>query len=706
MVFYDIMCLDAEEKLQVDTEAVFRELKKQNGEKVAQDVRDAHLDDIPNIVRILEFAGRDRYEVQSLFPLLREIYKKPIESEYTTDLDPITLLDMAGYRAWYVTNEQEQNSIAGYFRDGRSVAQNMTGGNPRTDKRELICTIYTNWSRGEKRFDSHYIIHAVKKEAFGDDKLPESEWHIQPSENPERQDRYGTSVISIQVLKTGGDISIKNRYNHTVPECDKTFNNNPDNIIPGLSHSIKVHFNVDFNATKAEIPPHFKMIHDRFIRYNYEVENTYFGSNFYTQGSDITKLDPNSQYMIDHFIWDAKQKKLLNPSGKIDSTYEILRGMLEGKKVRIESNRFDKNEKIIYADGIQIVHLMDGKIRGLNLPGVREVGDFFLAHNTTIKKIELPDLETAGDCFLNQAESLTELHAPKLRSVGEWGLNAARNLSVLDALKLQHVGHGFLNQNLELTELNLPELETTGNTFLRYNVKLAKLYAPKLKKVDGDFLIGNKELRTLDLPSLESVGTCFISQNEQISKINLPKLKTVEGSFLYSNLDLQELYLPELETVGDHFIFGNRDISKVYLPKLKSVGYNFLNSNRGLRELSLPELVEAGSFFLHKNKDLEKIYIPKLKRTDISFLAYNEKMKEFDAPELEDTDGPLFLMNHVLERVNTPKLAQNWRAGLLAKVVRNAAQKISEQTVEPEPTPKQKKFLTWDELVNGLDYPK
>lgn len=82
----------------MDREEVFNQIKKNNGEKVAQDVRDARLDDIPNIVHILEFAGRDRDEVRFFFPLLREIYKKPIESEYTTDLDSITLLDMVRHR--------------------------------------------------------------------------------------------------------------------------------------------------------------------------------------------------------------------------------------------------------------------------------------------------------------------------------------------------------------------------------------------------------------------------------------------------------------------------------------------------------------------------------------------------------------------------------------------------------------------------------
>ncbi len=665
------------DKLQVDTEAVFRELKKQNGEAVAKLIRDAHLDTIPNIVHILEFAGRNAEDVGTLVDVLRETYQIPIESEYETDLSPIELLDLAGYDAYVVETEEQKDAIKKYFRP-----------------HEELCTF-----RDPTRHIYNYIINAVKRGAE----------NIMPSDNPQRQDAYGTSVISIQISRKGGYISIKNRYNHSVKKQnpDATFNNNPDNIIPGLTNSLKKFFNVEFGTTKSEIPSNYHAIHDQYLYYNYEVENTYFGVDYYSKGSDITKLDKqNGQYMIDYFVWDAQKKQLLNPSGKEDSAYEVLRSVLEGKNVRIENNPGYKNEKIIYADGVQIVHLIDGKIRGLNLPGVREIGDFFLARNTTIKKIELPDLEKVGDCFLNQAECLTELHAPKLRSVGEWGLNAAFNLSVFDAPKLQHVSHGFLNQNQELTELNLPELETTGNAFLRYNVKLVKLYAPKLKKVDADFLMGNTELRTLDLPSLESVGKNFISQNEQISRINLPKLKHVDDSFLYSNLDLQELYLPELETVMDNFIFGNRDISKVYLPKLKTVLDNFLNSNRKLRELSLPELVEAGSFFLYKNKDLEKIYIPKLKRTERSFLAYNEKMREFDAPELEDTDGPLFLMNNVLVRANTPKLSEQWRNGLSARIIRNATGKIQGQENAPQTTSTPKTYLTWDELVHSFDYPK
>ena len=263
---------------EITRDSVLKQLKKQNGEKAAQAICNAGLWTVPNIAHIMEFAGRDRTEIERVIPVLLDIYKPKEEMEYNTDLDPLTLLDMVGYKAWYVTNEQEQNSIAGYFRDGRSVAHKMTGGAPRTDKHELICTIYSNWEQGKKRFDDWYVIHAVKKEVLGDDKLPESEWHIKPSDTPRREDPYGTSVISIQILKTGGIISIKNRYNHTLKteHPDNTFNSNPDNIILGLSNSLRKHFGVDFTTTHAVLPYNFRLVHDQVVRFDYEINNIYF----------------------------------------------------------------------------------------------------------------------------------------------------------------------------------------------------------------------------------------------------------------------------------------------------------------------------------------------------------------------------------------------------------------------------------------------
>ena len=64
---------------------------------------------------------------------------------------------------------------------------------------EELCTF-----RDPSRFQRYHIINAVRKDV---DK-------IKRGNPPQRDDEYGTSVISIQILKTGGFISIKNRYNH------------------------------------------------------------------------------------------------------------------------------------------------------------------------------------------------------------------------------------------------------------------------------------------------------------------------------------------------------------------------------------------------------------------------------------------------------------------------------------------------------------
>ena len=44
---------------EIDTNAVYKQLKKQNGEAAARVIRDAVLLDVPNIVHILEFAGNN-----------------------------------------------------------------------------------------------------------------------------------------------------------------------------------------------------------------------------------------------------------------------------------------------------------------------------------------------------------------------------------------------------------------------------------------------------------------------------------------------------------------------------------------------------------------------------------------------------------------------------------------------------------------------
>ena len=118
-------------------------------------------------------------------------------------------------------------------------------------------------------------------------------------------------MISIQMLKTGGFISIKNRYNHTVSNCDNTFDSNPDNIIVGLSRSLKRFFKLDFLARDDFLPINY-VYQNAIYHYHTERENIYFGDGFYVKDGVVFEVDKNSQLMADGFVIDLKKKDILN----------------------------------------------------------------------------------------------------------------------------------------------------------------------------------------------------------------------------------------------------------------------------------------------------------------------------------------------------------------------------------------------------------
>ncbi|MBR4507816.1 MAG: hypothetical protein IKP24_04795, partial [Alphaproteobacteria bacterium] len=274
---------------EVNTDEVFKKLKKQNGEGVAKVIREAVLLDVPNIVHILEFAGNNPDEARALIPFIRERYKAKTRSEIFVDKNPLELLNDAGYDAFVVTNETQKNSIKKYFR-----------------AEEELCTF-----RDPKRLEDFYIIHAVKR---GADK-------IKPAEHPERQDEYGTSVISIQIAKKGGFISIKNRYNHTVNDPDATFSNYPDFIIPGLTNSLRQFFNVDFDVTESLLPDGFCSINGQIFEFNYrmwgaiipqEEERGYYGygDGFYFYGDNVIKFNRDYEIMLENYVLNLREGTL------------------------------------------------------------------------------------------------------------------------------------------------------------------------------------------------------------------------------------------------------------------------------------------------------------------------------------------------------------------------------------------------------------
>ena len=472
---------------EINTDDMYKKIKKQNGEAVAKILRSEILLDIPNIAHVLEFAGNDSEQIKQLVPVIREIYKTQKTPEYQTNKNPLELLNDAGYDAFVVKTEKQKNSIAKYYRTN-----------------EKLCTF-----NDPHRHENYYIIHAIKR---GADK-------IKPSNHPEREDEYGTSVISIQIAKTGGFISIKNRYNHTVNNPDATFNNNPDNIIRGLSYSLKKYFDVEFNTTENSLPDNFRMVNDQLVYFNYEVNNMYFGPDYYFSGSTITKLNKDYEIMLDYFILDTRTGKIRNQIENIsDDTINVINEELKNKKIVVKTNPNNKHERMIYADSVHVLSVENGEVTELNLPNIKKIGSGFLHSNKKLRKFNAPNLESIGNQFLDTAE---------------------------------------------LTELNLPNVKTIGFNFLYCNRTLKKFNAPNLETVNDDFLYFNKELTDLELPSLKTVFSNFLFNNEKLEKFYAPNLQKAMTGFLSNNKKLYDV------VIGDNDIFDKRDKMKIAKNKIR-----------------------------------------------------------------------------------------------------------------------------------------
>ncbi|MCM1223262.1 MAG: leucine-rich repeat domain-containing protein [Lachnospiraceae bacterium] len=644
---------------------VYDIIKKQNGEGFARVLRDKNLLDIPDIVQQVKYAGHSAADAEQLFPYLWSL-KEFTEENAPTDADPFELLNQAGYHAFEVHNLDEQNSIKRFFRD-----------------HEQLCT-FTNTDRYQK----NYMIHAVRHEVWRDP------YAISPSPTPGRQDEYGTSVISIQIAKSGGFISIKNRYNHTVQNPDNTFHSNPDEIIPGLSAALKGYFHVNWNST-AYIPDGFTLLNGNILKVNFEVNNRYVGDGFYTSG-DIVDIDKNNQVQIDYFIWDNRTKQLQNPTGCWDDFPRVFNEFIQDKTVTITGK--SPNQAIL-VDGKKCIQLQNHQIVSLDMPGVKilngyflysntaltelnmpdltDTGMSFLARNEKLSKINIPNLESVGDYFLANNTVLTELDFPNLISVGSGFVNRNQIINRVNLPKLQYIKFDFLSQNLALTELDLPMAKEIANNFLennqvlrrlnlgnmvelpcyflRHNVSLQQLDAPNLIKINSEVLCDNRDLLYLNTPKLQFIDYRFLENNTALRELNLPNLRIVGDRLLASNTAMREIDLPILTRVGNSFLYANQDIHRISAPRLQSVGYSFMNSNTALTEIDFPELVNVGTNFLGYNTQIQRAQLPKLEHIDSSFMMSNKKLKYLSLPNITNLPSGFMWVNRDI-KLHLPKL--------------------------------------------------
>lgn len=571
---------------------MFKKIKKQNGERFAKAIRayDNGIFDIENLDKIVKYAGREAEPIMEYLVSLKGIEI----DEHTVSKTPLQLLDEAGYDAYYADTLEKQNAISHYYADGKTLERLASQKLIDPDyafNGEKLCTFHD-----PHRFEKYYIINAVRKDV--DDIRREDFPH------PEREDKYGTSVLSIQVLKTGGFISIKNRYNHTVKNPDNTLNSNPDKIIEGLSMAIKQHFNVDFSANKnVGLPRNYMMINDQIIKYEREENNIYVGDSFYVKDGVVIELNKDYQEMIEHrFILDKKTGTLKNIMGLDDPFVSVLQNEIMGKKISVSKDKENDRTRIL-VDGEELLCLEKGKITELHLLETTELPDNFMS------KIDLDKLgniwalklkRVGNDSF---ARSHFMMHCPELEEIGNnsfQGILSYYNFDI-DMPKIRKIGNKSFT-HLRIVKGSFDNLEEIGSDSMSY---IGQTSFPKLKKIgDRSCEMVLHGAKTLYAPELEEVGDNVFCVARDID-LYLPKLRSAGHNFLKDFVEKEKelrINLPNLECVGDNFmcrVWGkgvdesDYSLAEFNAPKLKTVGRNFMEECTDIGQMNVPNEINV-----------------------------------------------------------------------------------------------------------------
>ena len=432
---------------------------------------------------------------------------------------------------------------------------------------EKLCT----FNNVAGRLERCHVFFAVSDNA---DKLKRKDF-----QNPRRQDEYGTSVISLQFNKGEyNDVSIKNRYNHSVDDPDATFSNDLENIYPGLTDSFAQHYGFNFHPINSSLNiPGYTTVDGKMYKYNVEWDAIYYcPDNIIIKDGRIMQVDKSSKILVGNYIFDIHNKQITQAFPK--EIIERQNGVLQTRKENPEDDAFISSfDKIVKMDVIK------GNQQGSRIiKVVQENG-----HEVLIEIDKNNDMIS----YINN----------NIEKVGDNFLDTFKNISNIQMDKLRKCGYNFAYMTKALKNVNLPSLEICNGGFLYNNPNVLSVNLPKLKTVGWGFLHNDKALTSLSLPKLETCGKDFLDRNTLLNEIDLPKLKTCRSNFLSGNTGLRILTLSNLRYCGDNFLRNNFALRTLRVPKLESVGANFCMLNTELASINIPQLKEYQTGFLECN---------------------------------------------------------------------------------------------------------
>lgn len=407
----------------------------------------------------------------------------------TTQEEIITAFAKGGYTTVIFDDKDAIAECKKYYRDG-----------------EVICT-YNNL---EARMREYHMLVAIK------DNIDK----IKRSNNPQRDDEYGTSILNIQIARNGSHMSIKNRYNHTVSQCDSTFDNDLNHIAMGLQNMVLGYYGFAGITKQNRYYNNIISIGGIYLKYHTERNNIYFG-DFVLDGVNGARFTDSSRYYVTQgaqgrfhkmpMVLDFKNKIAIDLIGNNGKIPLVSRAMREGI---LHSGNKDQAENIsaVFSDAKK--ELLQANRKALKYIAEVHGYDFQKPHKITgiLGKFTAKSIEKiigSNNALLLMSDD-NELHAVKL-NYGKFKTNDLKggydyNISTF-------YGQGIFE-----------EIRKSGETAV-YIIQQDKQYFRKVKEKDrgrtGIYI--NNRMRYFDEMTESEIAQMKLKERLRIYKANKRK---------------------------------------------------------------------------------------------------------------------------------------------------------------------------------------
>lgn len=385
---------------------------------------------------------------------------------------------------------------------------------------EELCTF-----RSENRTLDYYVTFAVKKNAES----------IKRKDNPQRQDDYGTSVISIQINKNTGVVSIKNRYNHTVSNPDATFANNLEAINTGLTKAFEKKYNIKINTKLSANKLYSFVLADdgKLYRYNTEDCLIYYCHNniVIDDGKVITDYSDKGKYLFaDSYIInlqkDYSENRFANKHIFTDYFRHIHNKI---DKIEIKQCASDSALKnVIFQNKNEKPTILTidecGNIISYVNPNVEYIGSYFMEHSLKVKHISMENVKKVEDDFCPIATKLASIEMPNVLYIGNhFAINASiKNICFPNVID---IGYDFISGFNEREIVYLPKVEYVGDNFLNFTYSIDSVIMDSCTHLGEDSFRKTKKIGYLSMSSLEEIPKFTLCDLKTLNRYNLSNLK-------------------------------------------------------------------------------------------------------------------------------------------------------------------------------------